>query len=114
MLQLELTRRQVIQGHVRPYGVVVPTPSLDDDAGFTARSEPLQVQALVPEAPVKRFVGSVLPRLAWVDMGRVHVALVEPFEDRRADKFRTIVRSQMGRRSVRTHQLSQNVFRWTS
>ena len=53
MLLFELDRRQVFQRHMRPLGVVVRAPGLDDDLRFPAASEPLQVQAFVPQAAVK-------------------------------------------------------------
>ena len=60
MLLLELERRQVVQAAVGSDGVEVTPPGLDDDLGFGARSEPLDAQALVAQAPVEALVGSVL------------------------------------------------------
>ena len=40
---------------MRPHGVVVLAPCLDDDLGFTAGAEPLDAQALVPEPAVEVY-----------------------------------------------------------
>ena len=64
------------------HGIVVPPPSFDDDLRFATAAEPLEVQALVAEAPVKALVHAVLPRLAWVDERGFDVGFFEPFQDR--------------------------------
>ena len=74
MLLLEFDRGQVLQRHVRPFGVVVAAPSFDDDLRFPAAAEPLEVQTLVPEAPVERLVGAVLPGLAGINVRGFHAA----------------------------------------
>lgn len=67
MVLLEFDRGQVVQALVRAYGVVVPTPCLDENVGFTAAAEPLQTETLVAQFAVERFVGSVLPRFSGID-----------------------------------------------
>ena len=47
--------------------VVFPTPGFDDNPGMAQAGEPVFVQALIPETPVKRFDASVLIGLAWLD-----------------------------------------------
>ena len=47
--------------------VVVLSPDLDHDLGFTPSAKPLQAQTLVAQFAVERFVGAVLPRLARID-----------------------------------------------
>ena len=69
MLRLEFMGCQVVQAHVRPDGVVMSAPSLNDDPGFGAIAKPFDAQTFVAEFPIERFVGAILPRLAKVDDG---------------------------------------------
>lgn len=94
MLLLEFDRGQVLQRHVRPFGVVVAAPSLDDDLRFPAAAEPLEVQALVPEAPVERLVGAVLPGLAGINVRGFHAAVGQPFQHRGAHELGAIVTAE--------------------
>ena len=51
------------QRGMRPYGVVVASPVLDDDLGFTQRIEDLSVEQFVPQASIEAFDVAVLPGL---------------------------------------------------
>ena len=68
MLPAEFDRSQVVEAAVRPDGVVVLAPGLDQDARLASGSEPFGVQALVAQATVEALVGAVLPGLAGVDV----------------------------------------------
>jgi hypothetical protein len=46
---------------MRPNGVVVPSPGLDDDLGFTQRIEDLSVEQFVPQTSIEAFNVAVLP-----------------------------------------------------
>lgn len=62
-------RGHVVQAAVRAHGVVVASPSFDDDRRLLAQAEPLQQQALFAELAVEAFVCAVLPGLALVAQG---------------------------------------------
>jgi len=72
---------------MRPHGIVVPTPSFDDDLRLASTAEPLQAQALVAEATVEALVGTVLPRLARIDQRGLDAGDLQPLEDRLADEL---------------------------
>ena len=47
---------------MRPDRVVMASPALDDDLGFTERVKDLAVEQLIPEAGVEAFDIAVFPR----------------------------------------------------
>ena len=49
---------------MRPHGIVVPPPTLDDDLGFGARAEPFEAETFVAEFAVEAFADAILPGLA--------------------------------------------------
>lgn len=53
MVLLEFMRGQVAKAGVRPDGVVMLPPRLDDDLGLAAGTKPLDAQALVAEFAVE-------------------------------------------------------------
>src|SRR5262249_28320765 len=63
----ELARREIVEARMRPYFVVVPSPTLDDDLCFGTRAEPFEAEALVAEFAVEAFRDAILPRLARLD-----------------------------------------------
>ena len=109
MLRLEFKRRQVVQAHVRSDGVVMPAPSLDDDPGFGAIAEPLDAQAFITEFAIEGFIGTVLPRLAGVDDGRVDAIIGKPFQDGVAHELWPAIRSQISRGPMVTDQAGKNL-----
>jgi hypothetical protein len=77
---------------VRPYGVVLPSPRLDQHARLGSVLEPLHAETLVAELSVERFVRAVLPRLPRIDQRRLDLGLVgEPVQDRPRDELRSVV-----------------------
>ena len=78
-----------------PNCIVVPTPGFNDYLRFAAAAEPLDAQALVTELAIEALIHPVLPRLARVDQRGLNAGAVEPFENRPANEFGTIVRSQI-------------------
>ena len=52
----------VSQGAVRPDGIVMLAPLLDQDLGIAERTEDLAVEQLIPEAGVAAFDVAILPR----------------------------------------------------
>ena len=77
---LEFQRPQVLQAHVRPHRIVVLPPAFNNDLGFAAVVEPLDVKAFVAQLAIERFVGPVLPRLARIDQRRVDAIFEQPFK----------------------------------
>src|SRR6185312_4715481 len=109
MVLLELVRGQVVEAGVRAHGVVVLAPRLDDDLGFASRTKPLDTQTLVAELAVEPFVGAVLPRHAMIDKRGLDARIGEPLQDGMAYELGTVVRPQVGRRSVYAHQARKHV-----
>ena len=66
-------------------------PGLDDRAGLTKISEPVLIQAAVPEPGVEAFQKSVLNRLAWLNELQLHVRLLAEKEHGLARHLRAIV-----------------------
>ncbi len=77
-----------------PYRVVVLPPLFDADLRVDAVAKPLQREMFIPELPVERFVGAILPRLPGVDERRLDRRRLEPFENRPGDKLWPIVPSE--------------------
>ena len=84
--------------------IEVTTPAFDDDAAFDSVAKPLDRQAFVAELSIEAFIGAVLPWFARIDQRSFDVLVGEPFENRVADKLRTVVRTQMARCAVRREQ----------
>lgn len=57
-------RRSLMEGHVRPALVVVPSPGFDNNFYFLQVFEPMQVQAFVPEGSIKGFNMAIVGWLA--------------------------------------------------
>ena len=53
--------RTVSEGTVRPDGVVVSPPLLDDDLSLAERVEDLAIEKFIPEAGIEAFAVSILP-----------------------------------------------------
>ncbi len=75
--------------------VVVTTPVFDHDLRIDPILEPLQAQALVAELAVEALVGTVLPRLARIDVRGVDVRRQQPAQDRAGDELRAVVGAQV-------------------
>ena len=71
-------RRFVAKGTVRPDGVAVPSPLLDEHLRLFERVEDLSVQELVPELAVEALVVAVLPRTARLDVERLYAEPPQP------------------------------------
>ena len=95
-----LVGSQIAYSAVGPLLVVEADPVGDDDAGLGERVELLAVEALVPEAGVKGFDVTVLPRRARVDVERADAAVSQAVPDGTGDKLWAVVGADMFRRSV--------------
>ena len=96
----EFNRCQILKTGTRTDVVVVATPDFDHDAGLDTIAEPLRRQTLVAELAVEALVVAVLPKFARVDERSLHLCLCEPIQDRVADEFGPVVRTQEPRRTV--------------
>ena len=94
MFRFELRRRQIPETGVRPDLVVVPAPGFDADLGVRAVAEPLQREVLVAQLAIERFVGAVLPRLAWVDERRLDLGRPAASGGSPAPRTRALVPSE--------------------
>jgi hypothetical protein len=59
----------VAEGCMRPDGIVMPAPALDDDLRLAESVEDLAVEQLVPEPGIEALDIAILPRAAWSDVG---------------------------------------------
>lgn len=109
MLLLELERGQVRDARMRSHRVVVLPPDFDDRLGFAPGAEPLEAQALIAEAAVERFVGTVLPWLARINQRRLDVRRGQPLQDGVAYELGAVVGSKEQRRTVATHEPGQHL-----
>jgi hypothetical protein len=65
--QSELLGRQITERTVRPFGLVLDTPSFNQASCMAQRDKPVLIQEFVTEAPVEAFDVRILYRLAWPD-----------------------------------------------
>lgn len=80
---------------MRTLGIVVMATSGDVLASVPERSEPGQVQALVPELSVQRLDEGILDRLAGFDEAQPHASAFRPLEHRAAGAFRPVVENDL-------------------
>ena len=72
--------------------IVIMSPGFGDPPGFGKASEPVLVQALIPEAPVEALAGAVLHGLPWLNEVVPDPALVAPLVEHPAGELRAVVR----------------------
>lgn len=94
---------------MRPHLVVMLPPVFDDDLGFQTVPEPLHRQAFIPELPIEAFRRAVLPRLAGINQRAFYPSFRHPLQERSADKLRTIVATQVTRRTAHADEPGQYV-----
>lgn len=63
---------------MRPDGVVVDAPALDQDDRFLERVEDFAVEQLVPEFAVEGLVVSILPGCSRLDVEGLHANTATP------------------------------------
>lgn len=100
--------RQVAHAAVRTLLVVDADPVGDDDAGLGERVELLAVEALGPEAGVKGFDVTVLPRRARVDVERADAAVGQAVADGAGDKLGAVVGADVLGGAVRLDGLGEH------
>lgn len=94
---------------MRPGGVIVPPPGLDEHLGFLQCVEHLPIQELVAELRVKALAVSVLPRASRRDIERLYIQTPQPFAQRRGDELRAIARADMIGRPMLDEQICQRL-----
>ena len=82
---------------MRPYFVVVPSPTLDDDLCFGTRAEPFEAEALVAEFAVEAFRDAILPRLARLDQRGADAVCDDPRQQRLRYELWAVIAAQKGR-----------------
>jgi hypothetical protein len=102
-------RRRVAEGAVRPFFVIAPLPSFDLIAGIIKAEEPVLVEALLPEPPIKRLDISVVCRLPRTREVQRDMVPVSPKIDVLGDKFRPVVHPNRPRPSVILHDPLQDL-----
>src|SRR5947208_3390441 len=76
---------------MRPDGVVVPSPTLDDDLGLAQHVEDLAVEQLVAQARIEALDEAVLPWTARGDVGGLCADGADPILHGLGDKLRAVV-----------------------
>ena len=95
----------IAQSAVRPDGIVVDAPLLDQDLGFPQAVEDFAVQQFVPEPGVEAFSVSILPGRTWFDVGCLGPDRGDPVPHLLGDKFRPIVGSYVFWRATQNEQI---------
>ena len=80
----------------------------DRDIRIDSVSEPLHRKIFIAELPVERFLSTVLPGHSRINMCGIYVRCREPLQDRSGHKLRAVVRSQIIRAAMNTHQLAEH------
>lgn len=94
---------------MRPDGVVVSSPVLDQYVRFPQRREDLAVQKLVPELRVEALAIAVLPWASRFDAERLDAVPAEPFPHIDRDELGAVVGANVLRRSVGGKEVGQTV-----
>ena len=94
---------------MRPDGVVVPAPALNDDLRLAQRVEDLTVEQLVAQAGIEAFDKPVLPRAARGDVGGLCADAADPLLHRRGDKLRPVVGPDMTGNAAQDEQVRERV-----
>jgi len=94
---------------VRPDGVVIPAPTLDQYLRLLQRVEDLAVEHLVPELAVEALVVTVLPWAARFDEQCLHANPRQPFPHRDRGELTAIVGTDVIRWAMPGKQVCQNM-----
>jgi hypothetical protein len=88
-------------------GVVVLSPSFDDDLRLSQRVEDLPVQQLVPEPRVEALSISVLPGASRLDEGCLRPHRLDPGANVLGDELGAVIASDERRRPSQDEQVRQ-------
>ena len=75
---------------MRPNGVVMDAPSLDENLGLGERVEDLAIEEFISEFPIEAFIVAILPRAAGLDIKRLYTQTLEPIPDDFSCKFAAV------------------------
>ncbi len=82
---------------MRPNGVVVTPPTLDDDLGFLQRGEDLAIEQLIPQAGIGVLDVAVLPKAAGFDVGSLGTNSSDRILHRLGNELWAVVGADMAR-----------------
>jgi len=88
---------------VRPVGVVVDPPLLDEHFGFQQGTEEFPVEAFVAQFVVEAFDVAVFPGRARPDIDCFDLVFLEPVADGIGDELRPVVAADVGGFAVARH-----------
>src|SRR5215204_3513330 len=93
-------RGLVAEGCMRPDGIVMTAPALDDDLRLAESVEDLAVEQLVPEPGIKALDIAILPRASWSDVGGLGPDRRDPLLDGLGDELRAVVGADVARHAA--------------
>ena len=102
-------RSPVADRGMRPDGVVVTTPALDDDLRFAQRVEDLAIEQLVAQPGIEALDEAVLPRAARCDVGGLCADGGDPLLHRLGDELRAIVGADVLGHAAQDEQVGQHI-----
>ena len=94
---------------MRPDGIIVTTPALDDDPGFLECVEDLAVEQFVPKLGVEALDVAVLPGRPRRDVGRLRTNGRDPCLDGLGDELGAIIRPNMAGNATQDEQVGEDV-----
>src|SRR5690606_22198910 len=94
---------------MRPLGVIVSPPCLDDDPGLGEAVEYLTVEQFITQLRVEALAVAVLPRAARLDEGSLGPDRHDPLPHGLGDELRAIVGTNMAGHTAQNEQIRQGV-----
>ena len=94
---------------MRPCGIVVAPPGLDQDLRLPQIEEDFPRQQLIPELGVKAFAVTIFPRRAWFDVECLHADALKPFAQSCCNELWSVVGSYVLGCPVTNEQLAQRI-----
>src|SRR4051794_14394464 len=94
---------------MRPDGIVMTAPALDDDLRLAESVEDLAVEQLVPEPGIEALDIAILPGAAWSDVGGLGSDRRDPLLDGLGDELRAVVGADVARHAAQDEQVREHV-----
>ena len=94
---------------MRPDGIVMPAPALDDDLRLAQRVEDLAVEQLVAEPGIEALDIAILPGAARRDVGGLGPDRRDPLLDGLGDELRAVVGADVAGHAAQDEQVGQHV-----
>jgi len=76
---------------MRPDGIVVTSPALDDDLSLSQREEDFAIQQFIPQTGVEALDEAVLPGASRCDVCGASTHRRDPILDSFGDELRTVI-----------------------